>query len=106
MIIKRFRGFFKHKRFCHIYAIYISQALHYKLKSQLVGYKKRGKCVGTFSAILVYSDLVGNLGYRESLNEREIASVQRETNYNCDYANELWLFMSAEKTHSEEQNIL
>ncbi len=47
-----------------------------------------------------------DLGYGESLNEREIASVQRETNYNCDYANELWLFMSAEKTHSEVQNIL
>ncbi len=62
--------------------------------------------MGPFSAILVYSDLVGNLGYGESLNEREIASVQRDTNYNCDYANELWLFMSAEKTHSEEQNIL
>lgn len=66
--------------------------------------QKRGKCVGTFSAILVHSDLVWNLGYGESLNEREIASMQRETNYNCDYANELWLFMSAEK--SEEQNIL
>lgn len=64
------------------------------------------RCVGTFSAILAYSDLVGNLGYGEFSNEREIASVQRETNYNCDYANQLWLFMTVEKTHCEEQNIL
>lgn len=52
--------------------------------------------VGTFSAILAYSDLVGNLGYGESSNEREIASVQRETNYNSDYANQQWLFMIVE----------
>lgn len=60
--------------------------------------------MGTFPAILAYNDLVENVGYGESLNEREIACVQRETNYNCDYANELWLFMNAQKTHSEEQN--
>jgi len=44
--------------------------------------------------------------YGESSNEREIASMQRETNYNRDYANQLWLFMIVEKKHCDEQNIL
>jgi len=32
--------------------------------------------------------------------------MQRETNYNRDYANQLWLFMIVEKKHCDEQNIL
>lgn len=47
-------------------------------------------------AILTHSEFVWNFGpWKSSSNEGKIAFVQKETNYFCNYANELWLFMRA-----------
>ncbi len=77
MLIKRFQRIFKHKRFlshlCYLHFTSFAQQAKITACS-----KTRGKCEGTVSGILVYSDLVGNLGYGESLNEREIANSKEK----------------------------